>query len=117
MSLPIDHEDDCSYECLIEKVLGLFANFDALGNVTQSIETIIQCPSNSSSNNIPEEFIGGLESLSTLLVEYTPADLNSEAIKELAFNVVELSKTAGCLKESQISTINGLKAIVLWVGA
>ena len=91
---------------MVEKILGLFSNFDALANVTQSIETITECPiSNSTMNNIQEDFVEGLESLSTLLIENTPSDLTNEAIKELANNVAELSTTTGCLTESQASTI------------
>ena len=62
----------CQKPCLVEKLTGLFASFDALDQTTQAIDTVTSCSAVTSG---PEEFIKALESLMAVLARYTPRDL------------------------------------------
>ena len=89
----------CPKPCLIEKLTGLFANFEALARTTQSIEAVIGCSSNSTDDSLPEDFAQVIESLIALLNEYTPTNLYRKEIMELTIEIVEMSVRTGCPTE------------------
>ena len=92
----------CQKPCLVEKLNGLFASFEALDQTTQAIHAVTSCSSSSAVSTGPEEFIEALKSLMSLLARYSPQDLFRYGVMELVFSVGTMKETTGCPTEAQV---------------